>query len=103
MNKATLIQKMAERTGYTQKHCQHDLEVLIEIIAEELKQGHSLMIQGFGSFSPWAQTERVGRNPRTGVSCTIRPRNSVKFKPGKTLLQRLNGLSAKRTCLPQEK
>lgn len=90
MNKSTLIQKMAGRIGRPQKHCQEYLETLIQIMAEELKDGNSLMIQGFGSFSVWEQTERLGRNPRTGVSCTIRPRNSVKFKPGKTLLQALN-------------
>ena len=90
MNKSTLIQKMARRIGRPQKHCQEYLETLIDIMAEELKDGNSLMIQGFGSFSVWEQTERLGRNPRTGVSCTIRPRNSVKFKPGKTLLKQLN-------------
>lgn len=90
MNKSTLIQKMAGRIHRPKKHCQEYLETLIEIMAEELQEGNSLMIQGFGSFSVWEQSERIGRNPRTGVSCTIRPRNSVKFKPGKTLLGQLN-------------
>ena len=90
MNKSTLIQKMAGRINRPQKYCQEYLETLIDIMAEELQEGNSLMIQGFGSFSRWEQTKRIGRNPRTGVSCTIQPRNSVKFKPGKTLLGRLN-------------
>lgn len=90
MNKSMLIQKMAGRINRPQKYCQEYLETLIEIMAEELQEGNSLMIQGFGSFSVWQQSERIGRNPRTGVSCTIRPRNSVKFKPGKTLLGQLN-------------
>lgn len=85
-----LIQKMAGRINRPQKYCQEYLETLIEIMAEELQEGNSLMIQGFGSFSVWEQSERIGRNPRTGVSCTIQPRNSVKFKPGKTLLGQLN-------------
>lgn len=90
MNKSMLIQKMAARINRPQKYCQEYLETLIEVMAEELQEGNSLMIQGFGSFSVWQQSERIGRNPRTGVSCTIRPRNSVKFKPGKTLLGQLN-------------
>ncbi|WP_316251394.1 HU family DNA-binding protein [Parabacteroides faecis] len=32
----------------------------------------------------------MGRNPRTSKSCTIPSRVSVKFKPGKFLLQCLN-------------
>lgn len=90
MNKSKLIQKMAERTQRPQKYCQEYLETLIQILAEELQEGNSLMIQGFGSFSRWEQTERIGRNPRTGVCCTIAARHSVKFKPGKTLLAQLN-------------
>lgn len=35
------------------------------------------------------ETVREG-SPRTGEACPIRPRTSVKFKPGKYLLQRLN-------------
>lgn len=73
-----------------QKYCGQCLETFLDILAEELKEGNSLMIQGFGCFSVWEQTERAGRNPRTGVSCTIPRRNSVKFRPGKTLLQKLN-------------
>lgn len=90
MNKSKLIQKMAQRTQRPQKYCQEYLETLIEIMAEELQEGNYLMIQGFGSFSRWEQTQRIGRNPRTGVNCTIPARHSVKFKPGKTLLARLN-------------
>ncbi|WP_321572012.1 HU family DNA-binding protein, partial [Parabacteroides goldsteinii] len=34
--------------------------------------------------------EREGRNPRTGETVPILPRRSVKFRPGKMLLQKLN-------------
>lgn len=43
----------------------------------------------------WEQTERIGRNPRNGVAYMIRARRSVKFKPGKLLLKRLNASSSK--------
>ena len=32
----------------------------------------------------------IETQPHTGVSCTIQSRNSVKFKPGKTLRKQLN-------------
>lgn len=66
------------------------IEVMQNIICDELKQDGSLLLQGFGSFTPWRQTERQGRNPRTGKACMIQPRTSVKFRPGKSLLAELN-------------
>ena len=59
-------------------------------MTERLSKSDSLILQGFGTFHPWSQTAREGRNPRTGETCLIRPRRSVKFKPGKMLLQKLN-------------
>ena len=60
-----------------------------EVLAETLKQD-AIVLQGFGSFEPWEQTARLGLNPRTGSPCMINARTSVKFKPGKFLLEALN-------------
>ena len=49
-----------------------------------------MVSQGFGTFTLWSQSERPGRNPKTGIPVTIPSRNSVKFKPGKGLLEYLN-------------
>lgn len=91
MNKGTLVQQVAERMSVTQRDSLRFINTLQEIVASELQQNGVVTLQGFGAFSPWEQTERIGRNPRTGTSCTIPPRVSVKFKPGKHLLEALNG------------
>lgn len=62
-----------------------------ESVMALLKDGNSLCLQGFGTFNLWRQKERAARNPKTGVGCMIQPRTSVKFKPGKDLLNNLNG------------
>lgn len=90
MNKTDLIKSISTRTDYTEKVCRNMVEALMAAMAEELDNGNGIVLQGFGSFSPWHQTERTGRNPRTGKTCTITPRISVKFKPGKLLLGKLN-------------
>lgn len=90
MNKTTLAQQVAGKMSVTQRDSLRFINTLQEIVADELQRNGGVMLQGFGSFSPWEQTERTGRNPRTGVTCTIRPRISVKFKPGKDLLKILN-------------
>ena len=66
-----------------------------ETTTEALESDGSLMLLGFGTFSAWEQTERIGRNPRNGVAYMIRARRSVKFKPGKLLLKRLNASLSK--------
>lgn len=91
MNKAELTKSLANRMSVTQSQAQKFLDTFQEILGEELKQDNNLSLLGFGVFSPWKQTERVGRNPRTGVECVIKPRLSVKFKPATRFLETLNG------------
>lgn len=90
MNKAELTKSLASKMSVTQSQAQKFLDTFQEILGEELKQDNNLSLLGFGVFSPWKQTERVGRNPRTGVECVIKPRLSVKFKPATRFLEVLN-------------
>lgn len=90
MNKTELAKCLAERMSITQSSSRCFLNALEEVLTGELRQNGSVMLQGFGTFTPWEQTERPGRNPRTGTPCAIRARTSVKFKPGKNLLEVLN-------------
>lgn len=90
MNKSTLAQQVAKRMSMTKGESLRFINTLEEILAFELKQNNIITLQGFGSFVPWEQTERPGRNPRTGRPYLIRSRTSVKFKPSKLLLELLN-------------
>ena len=90
MNKNELVKEMSCRLSISQVECLRYLNVWQDIIEGKLEKGESLILQGFGVFSPWEQTSRLGRNPRTGESCMIRPRTSIKFRPGKRFLTRLN-------------
>ena len=67
MNKAELIEALAQRSG------------LQEIV-----------LIGFGTLIPRPQTERLARNPKTGTPVMIPARTTVKFKPGKYLLDAIN-------------
>ena len=81
MNRRELVKTLADKLSVTQ--------------AEAMRFVQAWMLLGFGTFSAWEQTERIGRNPRNGVAYMIRARRSVKFKPGKLLLKRLNASSSK--------
>lgn len=90
MNKTDLVNALAERMNINQYQSRLYLNVFLELLEEILKNDEPIMLQGFGTLEPWKQTERPGRNPRTGISCKIPARTSVKFKPGKFLLKTLN-------------
>lgn len=90
MNKAEFRIQLASRLSLPQYVTNDIIDACLDIISQSLQNGDNITLQGFGVFSPWQQTERLGRNPRTGEECTIIPRTSVKFKPGKYLLMKLN-------------
>lgn len=91
MNKQELTVSISEKMDIPQLEALRFIHAMLETVSEELGRDGTLLLQGFGTFTPWKQAARVGRNPKTGVSCLIPPRISVKFKPGKHLLDKLNG------------
>lgn len=92
MNKQQLIQQVSGQTGIKRDKVRIVVESLLQIASGTLSENEPLTLKGFGSFSPWQQVERPGRNPKTGVSVPIPSRTSVKFKPGSGLLAELNAL-----------
>lgn len=89
MNKEDLVNELAAKMSIPQYQSRQFVNAFQDILKETL--GHeAIALQGFGTFEPWEQTERQGRNPRTGAPCVIEARTSVKFKPGKFLLKALN-------------
>lgn len=92
MNKTELVKRVSKRMSITQVEAHRFVTIFETTLIDALEEDNSLMLQGFGTFTLWEQTEREGRNPRTGEACTIPPRLSAKFKPGKQLLKKLNKL-----------
>ena len=90
MNKTELILSIAEETGFSRKDVEIGLNAAIHQITKALVEGEKIQIVGFGAFETKVRAERMARNPKTGAPCMIPSRNSVKFKPGKYLLEQLN-------------
>ena len=90
MNKSDLTREIAEKMSISQKDSLRFINIFKDVMANELLKDSSIVLQGFGTFSSWKQTERIGRNPHTGISVLIKSRTSVKFRPGKDLSRFLN-------------
>ena len=85
MNKAQLIDAIAEKAGLTKADSKKALEAFVETVGEALKGGDKVALIGFGSFSVSA---RSGRNPQTGKTITIPAKKVVKFKAGAELAEK---------------
>lgn len=90
MNKAELIDALAEKAGLQKQEAKHVLESYVEIVTDCLVKKEEVVLVGFGTLTPREQTQRLARNPKTGEPVMIQPRTTVKFKPGKFLLEAIN-------------
>ena len=66
------------------------LESVLKQISNALIDGESVKLSSFGTFYPRQKKERVGRNPKTGVTATINARRVITFKPSKLMKERIN-------------
>ena len=65
------------------------LETVLEQISNALINGKSVKLSSFGTFIPRQKRERIGRNPKTGVSATINARRVISFKASKLMKERI--------------
>ena len=89
MNKAELINSIAEKTGYTQADTIKTLDALLETIEATVAKGDKVLLVGFGTFEPHHRTARPGRNPQTGEPIEIAEATLPKFTPGKLFKDRV--------------
>jgi DNA-binding protein HU-beta len=85
MTKADLVSKIAGDGGITKAQAEKAVDGFVAAVTDALATGDKVTLVGFGTFSVGARTEREGRNPRTGEKITIPASKVVKFKPGKSL------------------
>ena len=90
MNKADLIDAVAEDSDLTKTSAARALDSAIENITNALKGGNSVTLVGFGTFTVRQREARMGRNPRTGEAIQIKASRVPGFKAGKALRDALN-------------
>ncbi len=85
MNKAELIDAMAQESGLTKAEAKRALDAFIDMTTATLKKGDKVALVGFGSFSVSTRNARTGINPRTREEIKIPAKKVIKFKPGSEL------------------
>jgi DNA-binding protein HU-beta len=90
MNKAELIDAIAEHAAMSKADAGRALDATIAAVTQALKKGDSVNVVGFGSFVVRARPARVGRNPKTKEPIQIAASNNPVFKAGKALKDAVN-------------
>lgn len=71
MNKAELIEALADKTGLQKQEAKKVLDAYIEIVTERMSENEEIVLVGFGTLIPRPQTQRLARNPKTGTPVMI--------------------------------
>ena len=90
MNKAELIEAIADAADLTKADAGRALDGMVNAITEALKKGDTVSLVGFGSFLVKERAARQGRNPQTGNTITIAAAKIPSFKAGKALKDAVN-------------
>lgn len=92
MNKAELIDTIAQKVGITKRQAEDTVDCVTRTITDTIKGGGEVTITGFGAFSAKQRAGRTGVNPRNPSEKIEIPSVTVpKFKAGKALKDALKG------------
>ena len=90
MNKSELIEELSERTGHSPRLTDQIVRIFFDRIKSALSAGDKVEIRGFGSFTLKKYNGYFGRNPKTGETVDVKPKQLPVFRTGKDLRSRVN-------------
>ena len=90
MNKAELVDAVAEGADLSKAAAGRAVDSLLDAIGDALKNGDQVSIVGFGTFTVRDRAARTGRNPQTGQPIDIPAAKIPAFKAGKALKDAVN-------------
>jgi len=96
MNKAQLVEEVANQTGLTKKVSRGAVDAVTSAITDSLARDEKVTLVGFGTFEVMERKARRGVNPQTRKTIQIPAKKVPKFVPGKGLRERV-----KQTKIPK--
>ena len=88
--RADLAEAIYEEVGLSRNESSEFVESILEIVSDALVDDEHVKISGFGSFYIKEKSERIGRNPKTGVEVPITSRKVLVFRASHVLKDRIN-------------
>ena len=89
MNKADLVEKVANQTGLTKKTSREAVDAIISAVTDSLTTEERVTLVGFGTFQVRQRKARKGVNPQTREAINIPAKKVPKFVAGKGLREKV--------------
>lgn len=85
MNNKEFITELSNRLGYSAKETSDLVSSAITVVSEQLQEGNTVVVQGFGSFEVKKKLERISVNPATKQRMLVPPKLVINFKPSNVI------------------
>lgn len=89
LTRADLAESVNRHIGLSRAESAALIESILEHMSAALERGENVKISSFGTFVLRDKTERMGRNPKTGVEVPIEPRRVLTFRPSQSMRDRV--------------
>lgn len=88
MNNKEFISELSRRLSYNNKETTKLVSSVLSVMTQELQEGKTIAIQGFGTFEVKKKMERISVNPSTQQRMLIPPKLVLTYKPSITLKEK---------------
>jgi integration host factor subunit alpha len=85
-----LYDAVYQKIGLSRSETASLVELVLKEIKDRVASGETVKLASFGTFAVRRKSERMGRNPKTGVPAPIPSRRVVVFKASDIMKQRMN-------------
>lgn len=89
LTRADLADSLNRQIGLSRAESASMVESILDMMSVALEKGENVKISSFGTFVLRDKTERVGRNPKTGIEVTIAPRRVLTFRASQSMRDRI--------------
>ncbi len=91
LTRADLADAINRKLGFSRADSLDLVESVLEHMCDALAGGENVKISGFGTFLLRDKSERIGRNPKTGIEVPITPRRVLTFRASQMLKDQIAG------------
>lgn len=89
LTRADLADAINRKMGLSRAESLTLVESILDQMSDALAGGENVKISGFGTFLLRDKTQRIGRNPKTGIEVPITPRRVMTFRASQLLKERV--------------
>jgi DNA-binding protein HU-beta len=91
VNKAQLVEAVAERVGEDKRRAQATVEAFLDTVYRTVQKGERVAITGFGVFEKRDRAARTARNPATGAKGKVKKTSVPAFRAGQEFKNVVSG------------